>query len=290
MNMTNQYKILALDLDGTLLDAQSRITPENARAVRMAQQAGVQIVLCTGRNVREVRRFSEQLEAAPDWLVTANGAAVQHPDDREPAFFDGLSTEMVDIILDECAAIDTDPCLYTTQDLYYGHAFRHFLENLQRRGRVVMDEADEGYHFVRDKNAWRAVLADEPRPFTKAILYHDDPNAIAPLTAALDKYGIFELAPSVMYGGELRNVEVNRMGVHKGRGLEWLAHHLGCTLANVIAIGDSENDLEMLNAVALPIAMGNASAAVKNLCLRETLTNAQDGVAAAIDRIIAENG
>lgn len=62
MNMTNQYKILALDLDGTLLDAQSRITPENARAVRMAQQAGVQIVLCTGRNVREVRRFSEQLE------------------------------------------------------------------------------------------------------------------------------------------------------------------------------------------------------------------------------------
>ena len=64
MNMTNQYKILALDLDGTLLDAQSRITPENARAVRMAQQAGVQIVLCTGRNVREVRRFSEQLEAS----------------------------------------------------------------------------------------------------------------------------------------------------------------------------------------------------------------------------------
>ena len=58
MNMTNQYKILALDLDGTLLDAQSRIAPENARAVRMAQQAGVQIVLCTGRNVREVRRFS----------------------------------------------------------------------------------------------------------------------------------------------------------------------------------------------------------------------------------------
>ena len=69
------------------------------------------------------------------------------------------------------------------------------------------------------------------------------------------------------------------MGVHKGRGLECWAHHLGCTLANVIAIGDSENDLEMLNAVALPIAMGNASAAVKNLCLRETLTNAQDGVA-----------
>ena len=185
MNMTNQYKILALDLDGTLLDAQSRITPENARAVRMAQQAGVQIVLCSGGNEREVRSFTARRAAELARLAPVSGAAVQHPDDREPAFFDGLSTEMVDIILDECAAIDTDPCLYTTQDLYYGHAFRHFLENLQRRGRVVMDEADEGYHFVRDKNAWRVVLADEPRPFTKAILYHDDPNAIAPLTAAL---------------------------------------------------------------------------------------------------------
>ena len=269
-----------------LLDAQSRITPENARAVRMAQQAGVQIVLCTGRNVREVRRFSEQLEAAPDWLVTANGATVQHPDDREPAFFDGLSTEMVDIILDECAAIDTDPCLYTTQDLYYGHAFRHFLENLQRRGRVVMDEADEGYHFVEDGNAWREVIARESRPFTKAILYHDDPNAIAPLTAALDKYGIFELAPSVMYGGELRNVEVNRVGVHKGRGLEWLAHHLGCTLANVIAIGDSENDLTMLQMAGLGVAMANSEPCIREAADVITGSNAENGVAQAIYRHI----
>ena len=54
-----------------------------------------------------------------------------------------------------------------------------------------------------------------------------------------------------MYGGELRNVEVNRAGVHKGRGLEWLAYHLGCTLLNVIAIGDSENDLTMLQMAGL---------------------------------------
>ena len=166
MNMTNQYKILALDLDGTtLLDAQSRITRRTPARYAWRSRRACRSCCAPDATMREVRRLSEQLEAAPDWLVTANGAAVQHPDDREPAFFDGLSTEMVDIILNECTAIDTDPCLYTTQDLYYGHAFRHFLENLQRRGRVVMDEADEGYHFVGDKNAWRAVLADEPRPF-----------------------------------------------------------------------------------------------------------------------------
>ena len=147
-----------------------------------------------------------------------------------------------------------------------------------------MDEADEGYHFVEDGNAWREVLAREPRPFTKAILYHDDPNAIAPLTAALDKYGIFELAPSVMYGGELRNVEVNRVGVHKGRGLEWLAHHLGCTLANVIAIGDSENDLTMLQMAGLGVAMANSEPCIREAADVITGSNMENGVAQAIYR------
>ena len=82
MNMTNQYKILALDLDGTLLDAQSRITPENARAVRMAQQAGVQIVLCTGRNVREVRCFSEQLDRTGSSPQTARQCSIRTTGNR----------------------------------------------------------------------------------------------------------------------------------------------------------------------------------------------------------------
>ena len=86
------------------------------------------------------------------------------------------------------------------------------------------------------------------------------------------------------------NLEVITPAADKGVALGMLCRELGTDLDHAAAIGDSENDLEMLNAVALPIAMGNASAAVKNLCLRETLTNAQDGVAAAIDRIIAENG
>lgn len=63
-----------------------------------------------------------------------------------------------------------------------------------------------------------------------------------------------------------------------------LCRELGTGLSCAAAIGDSENDLEMLRAVALPIAMGNANDAVKAICKRETLTNAEDGVAAAIDR------
>ena len=74
------------------------------------------------------------------------------------------------------------------------------------------------------------------------------------------------------------------------RWVRMLCRELGTDLSHAAAIGDSENDLEMLRAVELPIAMGNASDAVKAICKRQTLTNAEDGVAAAIDRILAENG
>ena len=76
----------------------------------------------------------------------------------------------------------------------------------------------------------------------------------------------------------------------KGNALGMLCRELDTDLSHAAAIGDSENDLEMLRAVGLPIAMGNANEAVKAICKRQTLTNAEDGVAAAIDRILAENG
>ena len=80
---------------------------------------------------------------------------------------------------------------------------------------------------------------------------------------ALEATGRFELAPSVMYGGALKNVEVNRKGVHKGRGLERLAAHLGFSMQQVMAVGDSDNDLTMLRQAGLSVAMGNAPAHIR---------------------------
>ena len=105
----NQYKLLALDLDGTLLNEKNQVSPRDAQAVRRAQERGVQIVLCTGRNVREVRAFSDQLLAPPDWLVTSSGAAVQRPQDAEPQFFSGLSLTHCEDILTLCEEFETDP-------------------------------------------------------------------------------------------------------------------------------------------------------------------------------------
>mgnify|MGYP000034846670 FL=1 len=283
----NPYKILALDLDGTLLNERSRISPRDAQAVRRAQESGVQIVLCTGRNVREVRAFSEQLLAPPDWLVTSSGAAVQRPDDSEPQFFSGLSHTMCEDILALCEDFDTDPCFYTTQSLYYGRAFRSLLRRMEQNGRVIMDETADGYFYIDSREEWEKVLETEPFPFAKAILYpsHDISDL---LVFRLTEMGHFELAPSVMFGGELHNIEINRRGVNKGQSLRWLAKTLGLTMENVVAIGDSDNDLTMLRAAGLGIAMGNAAQNIRLTADAVTAANAECGVAQAIETYILE--
>ncbi len=99
----NQYKLLALDLDGTLLNEKNQVSPRDAQAVRRAQERGVQIVLCTGRNVREVRAFSDQLLAPPGLARHLSGAAVQRPQDAEPQFFSSLSLTHCEEILSRSA-------------------------------------------------------------------------------------------------------------------------------------------------------------------------------------------
>ncbi len=283
----NQYKILALDLDGTLLNEKNQVAPRDAQAVRRAQERGVQIVLCTGRNVREVRAFNDQLLAPPDWLVTSSGAAVQRPEDAEPRFFSGLSLTHCEEILELCEEFETDPCLYTTQSLYYGGAFRALLRRLEQSGQVIMDEADEGYYYLDSHEKWMKALENETLPFTKSVLYPSQDISDL-LFHRLVELGGFEIAPSVMFGGELHNIEINRRGVNKGQSLRWLAKELGCTMENLVAIGDSDNDLTMLRAAGLGIAMANGGSNIRLTADAVTGSNTENGVAQAIERYILE--
>ena len=237
--------------------------------------------------MREVRAFSDQLLAPPDWLVTSSGAAVQRPQDAEPQFFSSLSLTHCEDILALCEEFETDPCLYTTQSLYYGGAFRALLRHLEQGGQIVMNEADEGYFYLDSHEKWLKALESETLPFTKAVLYpsHDISDL---LVSRLKHMGSFEIAPSVMFGGELHNIEINRRGVNKGQGLRWLAKELGCTMENLAAIGDSDNDLTMLRAAGLGIAMANSRKNVRLAADAVTGSNTENGVAQAIERYILE--
>ena len=132
------------------------------------------------------------------------------------------------------------------------------------------------------------MLEKEDGRILKAILHDLDPAQVDRMMRVLEQTGMFELAPSIMYGGALKNVEINRRGVHKGRGLERLAAHLGFGMDAVMAIGDSDNDLSMLRMAGLGVAMANAAPYIRQAADVCTGSNADDGVAQAIYRYILE--
>ena len=131
----------------------------------------------------------------------------------------------------------------------------------------------------------------EAGQINKAILYHDTPEAVDEIAARLEKTGRYELAPSVMFGGQLKNIEVNRAGTDKARALTALADHLGIPMSAVLAVGDSDNDLGMLRAAGLGVAMSNAPAHVQAAAdAVSPRPNTENGLADVIETYILHGG
>ena len=263
--------LIALDLDGTALNPQNQVSPATADAVRRARESGIHVVVSTGRICGEARDFALML-GTDDQMVTSGGATLSSVSQERCTM--RMSMPRASAVVERIGMITM---VYAGETLlitpYDDIEFGKYKSN-------------EGY--LSSKKVVPSVaeyIATNHVSVDKMFIRSHDPVMLVRARAQLEQIPGIRVMSSAA-----DNLEVITPAADKGVALGMLCRELGTDLDHAAAIGDSENDLEMLNAVALPIAMGNASAAVKNLCLRETLTNAQDGVAAAIDRIIAENG
>ena len=257
--------LIALDLDGTALNPQNQVSPATADAVRRARESGIHVVVSTGRICGEARDFALML-GTDDQMVTSGGATLSSVSQERCTMRMSMPWEAAVRASAVVERIGMITMVYVGETLlitpYDDIEFGKYKSN-------------EGY--LSAKKVVPSVaeyIATNHISVDKMFIRSQDPVMLVRARAQLEQIPGIRVMSSAT-----DNLEVGM-----------LCRELGTDLDHAAAIGDSENDLEMLNAVALPIAMGNASAAVKNLCLRETLTNAQDGVAAAIDRIIAENG
>lgn len=268
--------LIALDLDGTALDPQNQVSPATADAVRRARESGIHVVVSTGRICGEARDFALML-GTDDQMVTSGGATLSSVSQERCTMRMSMPWEAAVRASAVVERIGMITMVYVGEMLlitpYDDIEFGKYKSN-------------EGY--LSAKKVVPSVveyIATNHISVDKMFIRSQDPVMLVRARAQLEQIPGIRVMSSAT-----DNLEVITPAADKGVALGMLCRELGTDLDHAAAIGDSENDLEMLNAVALPIAMGNASAAVKNLCLRETLTNAQDGVAAAIDRIIAENG
>jgi len=266
--------LVAIDMDGTLLDPAHKLTERAKAAIAQARALGVHIVLTSGRPVSGLAPFLQELgiNGDDDYCIACNGGLVRRLGTGENvaefplSFEDFRYCEQVarDIGV-HFQALDGQRLYTPNQDISRYTVIDSHLSHVPLSYRRVED-MDPSMSFIK------LMMIDEPEVLDAAI---------ARLPAELtERFAVLKSAPFFL--------EVFDRRAGKGPSLQKLAEHLGIDRANVMAIGDQENDLTMLQFAGTSVAMGNAIDAVKTVARFETSTNSEDGVAKAIERFVLQ--
>ncbi len=267
-------KLIALDLDGTLLTTDKRITARTRAAIEECEKRGIQIVPATGRAMRAVPAEILELPGVRYGIFT-NGASVW--DIREEK---SIAAQYIDwqTTLKAIEILERYPMLY---DLYIegrGICEAQFLERLEEFGvppencRIIRSSRQPVPNLI-------AYLKEFHPPVQKINLIFREKAVKAEVRRELSQIDALSVTSSLPW-----NLEVNAQGATKGGGLERLRTHLNISREETMAFGDGENDLPMLQAAGLGIAMENGADFLKKQADIITLTNDRDGVAAAIEQ------
>lgn len=266
------YKLIALDMDGTLLREDKTISERTKKAIAKARENGKYVVLCSGRPVEGIDSSLEELGmiSEEDYVISFNGAMVQHAKSREiisRCILRGEDLHYLYKISQELGvnihAFSKDGCITPKMSKYSEHE--------GKINGIPVLEID--YNKVdKDEEIVKIMLVDDEEILEEAI--KKLPQEV------YDKYTVVRSAP---FFTEYLNKDAN-----KGTGVEMLAKHLGIKKEEVICVGDAGNDIHMIEYAGLGVAMGNAFKEVKEIADYITSSNDEDGVAEVIEKFMLQ--
>ena len=268
--MLPQYKLLAADMDGTLLNSQSQITERTKTALLAAVDAGVIFVASTGRPRCGVENINAMfLNDLP--FIIFNGAKVVMGKSERVLFSKTLEYKCAKEIYDIGVARDIPAALWIDDELFISHDCET-IRNYQKISGVAPRIIEDMVKF-RDRGICKMIWIETPENATR---YQTEMNAY--------------------FGGHV-NAHTSRpyllefvdAGASKALALEAIGKVFGIDKSEMIAVGDGYNDISMLEYAGLGVAMDNAPREIKNICQHVTASNDDDGVAAVIHKYILED-
>lgn len=284
-------KLLALDLDGTLLDSRGQISEQNKRAIRLAEQRGVLVTIATGRRFRDARPVALQAEFnAP--IITHNGALTKFAESLETVAVSILPHKTLHEILRVGREFGADAMMSCDPHgkgiLFYDtvHEENLPLQNYINWSRHLHgDEAEEAIHHV---NNLEAVVDDHE---TVHVSFSGTCRPMSELTEVLrsELNTSANVLATVYPHLDFTLIDILPADASKGAAVEKYAQMNDFDVAEVMVIGDNLNDLEMLEYAGTAVVMGNAPPTLlENERYKKTLSNDESGVARAIERLILD--
>lgn len=269
-------KLIALDLDGTLLNSKKQLSETNRKALSECIQNGIIIVPCTGRTADGIPLELKSIEGIR-YAIATNGGVIHDMEKKTIIDTRLLTWELAMELLD---FVNDYPVMYDPYIEGRGITERRFLENLSYY--CLSDALQEMVKNTRDIHPNIIdYVKKSGKPVEKINLFFPDMEGRARLRADLDKWDNILVTSSIP-----NNLEINALGASKGEAIYRLADHLGISRDQTMAIGDGENDFTMIRMAGVGVAMKNASKELKAEANYVTETNDEDGVAAAINRLV----
>lgn len=276
------YKMVCIDMDGTLLNSKRKISEINKKILKKANDRGVHIVVTTGRIYCNAAYYSNLL-GVNSAVIADNGAIIKERD-KEIYISKKVIPEEINLkILDICNKFKANPNFQTSHEIYGGNGIVSFLL-YYFVFKTGLKDYEIKIHSVGSSKKWKKVLAKQKNEIIKCEIFHHDKLRMKNIRDAIEALGELKVVSSGQYG-----IDITHRGITKGSAVEILAKHYGIMREEIIAIGDSLNDVEMIEYAGLGVAMGNAKESVKTIADYVTTSNDEDGVAQVIEKFILQN-
>ena len=286
------YKLVAVDLDGTLLNQYGDVTENTKRVIKNVMRKGTQVVLASGRSIDSIQNISNEIGASR-YIVAGNGAVLYDIEEQKNLYENYIPIEKAKKIIDICEENSIFYNIYTnkkivTKNLRYNVLY-YYKENLKKADRKktnidIVDSIQDYVKNMRDENIMKIFICDETASVFNSIMkkFEEVPNVetldVSHMSRKVIKNGTLEFPIEYYY------TEISMKNVDKWNAIEFLINKMGINKDAVIAIGDNMNDKRMIEEAGLGITMEGSTPAVADIANYVTADNNNEGVAKALEK------
>jgi len=288
------YKLIAIDLDGTLLNSYGNVSNIDKEQIKKAVEKGVEVVLTSGRVTDSVENIAREV-GADKYLISGNGSTIFDFKENKPIYDRFIERNKVLQIIKLCEENSIYYNIYTddmiiAQSLNYNVLFYHSENSRKPEGKKTnINIVKNIYEYVKEKEDLKIskiTVCDESNIIFPRILEkikkikNIDVLEVAHMSRKIIKSGTEEYNIKYYYS------EISSQNVNKWSAIQFLINKLGIQEENVIAIGDNMNDISMIKNAGLGVAMENSAPVVKEIADIVTKNNNENGVGEVIKNYI----
>ncbi len=274
-----KYKLVVLDMDGTLLNSYRKISEENKKAISRLQSSGIKVAIATGRIFTSAIFYARLLGIeAP--IIACNGAIIKDGHNNKTLDIKPINKDSISKIIEVFQKHKVYFHMYDEENIYVekskfnSNIYKNWNEDQSKKHKVHVEKMEDALDYFKTNNL--NVL--------KMMAVDDDNNKMNSIREELKRIKNITIDKSWY-----NNLEVMNKAVSKGNGIKMLSEIYNINSEDIIAFGDNYNDLSMKDSVGIFVAMGNGEKYVKEQADYVTTSNDEHGVARGIENLIYNN-